>query len=72
MQTATPKPNALQCTCHWTQMPDCPAHGVHEYKRRFDFFRSRENGVAYCAETHCRASYLNDDHPQCLCPGCRD
>ena len=72
IQTTTPKAPALQCTCHWAQTPDCPAHGVHENARRFNSYRSRAYNIVCCAEPLCRGSYLNDDHPQSLCPGCRD
>ena len=73
LPTTTPTAPVLHCTCPWTPKPDCPAHGIHEHTRRG--YRSappRSNDIAFCAEPLCRGSYINDDHPQCLCPGCRD
>ena len=73
LPTTTPTAPVLHCTCPWTPKPDCPAHGIHDNPRRGSHdSRPRSNDIAFCAEPLCRGSYINDDHPQCLCPGCRD
>jgi|GEM_PF-6461523 len=73
IQPATTQATVLHCTCPWAPMPDCPAHSVHEHtSRRHRSPQPRSNEMAVCAEPLCRGSYINDDHPQQLCPGCRD
>ncbi len=70
---ATPTANGLHCTCPWAPIPDCPAHSHHTNPRpRYRSPRPRVNEIAVCAEPLCRGSYVNDDHPQQPCPGCRD
>ena len=71
--TTTPTAPVLHCTCPWTPKPDCPAHGIHDNPRRGAHdSRPRNNDIAFCSEPLCRGSYINDDHPHGLCPGCRD